>query len=130
MSLRRLARIALHLSLVLALLLPGLVAPARAVTATFDDAPAAMTMEHPHGQSSHGQPCDMADEPSAPAGDEDAGGCCSTAHCDLAVCLGVACLPALPHLAARIPLAESPAPWREHFHRAPATDTPLRPPIA
>ena len=138
-------RVALHLLLALCLVVPGIAAPAQgvadalqAVAAAQADAMDGSTTADPMPASvdtpdmaAHDMPCGdmhMADASSQPA--STSGDCCSPHACDLSACLGTGCLPELPRLAASVPPAATPIPWRQPRLPAGVIDTPLRPPIA
>lgn len=126
MSFRSLSRLALHWLLIITMIVTTLVAPAQAAdealreAATAPTAPTAATMpDMPCGDemdmaASHEMPCD----------------CCTPASCDLSACLGTACLPELPRVAAAIPLHAIHAMWNAPARPTRLIDTPLRPPIA
>lgn len=113
-------RIALHLLLAAGLVLPGIAAPAQAMTQELAAAGAGGTMAH--------SPCDGMQMPSSgkaptqlPAGAQHG--------CDLSACLGAACLPTLPHVPAFIPEADMLITWDQPMPPSRQVDTPLRPPI-
>jgi hypothetical protein len=120
MSLRRFLGITLHLLLAVGLVLPGIAASAQrasqAVAMVSGDA----------GAMSHAS-CDGMSMPGTSPMKTPAG---SPHGCDLAACLGASCLPALPHLAAFVPAAESPIIADQPVPPSQLPDTPLRPPIA
>jgi hypothetical protein len=125
MSPRQLTRIALHLLLAVSLVIPGIVAPAQAIADGVQAAAAASLM---HPTIMEEMPCgDMG----MPASTEDSApsDCCTPHTCDLSACLGTACLPELPHLAANVPPAATPLPWQQSSLPPGVIDTPLRPPI-
>ena len=104
MSLRPLARLALHWLVVISMITTTLVAPVQAATDTLQSAAAAqmaaamadMPCDDMDGTATaHKMPCD----------------CCTPASCDLSACLGTACLPELPRLVTGIPAATIPVPW-------------------
>lgn len=126
MSLRPLARIALHLIVVFAMILGGAVAPAVAATAALESIPASVEA------APDAMPCDsmstmqMGDK--APAHQPQ--GPCVTHHCDLSACLGVACLVELPVVSRSLPPVDL---WIANGNLtipAGVVDTPLRPPNA
>lgn len=99
-----------------------LVVPAQAATDTLQAAAASRMAQAmadmPCGDmgtqaSTHDMPCD----------------CCTPASCDLAACLGIACLPEWPRQIAGIPASAIPVPWKVPAPPARLIDTPLRPPI-
>jgi uncharacterized protein involved in copper resistance len=138
-------RVALHLLLALCLVVPGIAAPAQAVADELHAAAAAQmadamgdSMEMASmdmtgmDMSAQEMPCGdmhMVDAPSNPAS-KKSGDCCAPHSCDLSACLGTGCLPELPRLAASVPPAATPIPWRQPRLPAGVIDTPLRPPIA
>ena len=143
-------RVALHLLLALCLVVPGIAAPAQGITDALQAATAAavqgaesmtgsmaasMDMASmdmpPMDMAEQGMPCgdmDMPGPTSKP--DSRSGDCCAPHSCDLSACLGTGCLPELPRLAASVPPAATPIPWRQPRLPAGVIDTPLRPPIA
>ena len=125
MTPRPFAHIALQLLLAVFLVIPGIAAPAQAIADEFEAAAAASMAVAMAGQQ---MPCD---EKGTPTSADDAAPCdCCTAHaCDLSACLGTACLPDLPRLAANVPPATKPGPWRQQPLPLGVIDTPLRPPI-
>lgn len=128
MSPRRLARFALHLLLMVSLVIPGIVAPAQAIADEFQAAAKAALVAD--AMAAQQTPCDGMDMPLY-AEDSAPCDCCAAPHaCDLSACLGIACLPELPHLAADVPPAATPLPWQQPSLPPGMIDTPLRPPIA
>jgi hypothetical protein len=135
-------RVALHLLLALCLVIPGIAAPAQAVSDELHAAAAAQMADEMSDSmdmgmaamdmSAQGMPCGdmhMADAPSKQA-PEKSGDCCAPHTCDLSACLGTGCLPELPRLAPSVPPAATPIPWRQPRLPAGVIETPLRPPIA
>ena len=125
MSLRRSTRMAFHLLLAAALVIPGIVAPAQAITEGFQ---AATAPSDANDMTMANMPCDDADMPvatdtSAPCD------CCGPHACDFSACLGTACLPELPRITAMVPPAAAPLPWQPPALALAVIDTPLRPPI-
>ena len=124
MPLRQSARFVLHLLLVVALAVPGGIAPAQAVADLLPEHAAASVGDMPFGEL----PCDQM---GASAGDAAPEGDCRTPHdCDFSACLGTSCLPELPRMVAGVPAGASVVPWRQPELPAGVIDTPLRPPIA
>jgi hypothetical protein len=120
MTLRRFSGIALHLLLAVGLVLPGIAAPAQAARRALTLASA-----EPGVISSHSA-CDgmsMPGEASTTMPPDARHGC------DLAACLGAGCLPAVPHVTAFVPEAESPITSDQPVPPSRMPDTPLRPPI-
>lgn len=115
---RTLARITLHLLLVLLLALPAVAAPAQGVQAALQAATAATT---------EAMPCD---DMGTPAPDSPPCDCCTPLHCDFSACLGVACLPEVQRVVAYIPPARAPSAWRPVVAASRPFETPFRPPIA
>ena len=110
--------ITLHLLLAVGLVLPGIAAPAQRVSeaaALASGTTQAMTHSACDGTAMLGK------APMKTPG--------STQGCDLAACLGAGCLPALPHLAAFVPDAESPLVVDQPVLPSQQPDTLLRPPI-
>ena len=123
MGIHRLLRAALHLLLIAGLVLPGIAAPAQTVT----QALAAVASD---GKAAVHSPCDGMQMPSTP--DKARGQVPSGAQhgCDLSACLGAGCLPALPHVAAFVPEADSLIAWDQPVRPTRFLESPLRPPIA
>jgi hypothetical protein len=121
---RKARRIALHLLLALALVLPGIAAPAQAI-ASLQAVAAAATTPHATGD---GMPC--GDMPTPAAHHHSMPDGCVTHDCSLAACIGTACLPELPRLVAQVAVAATPTPWRQPMHPRRLIDPILRPPIA
>lgn len=119
---RKLARLALHWLVVISLVTAGLVAPAQAATHALEAAAAAQM-----AQAMAGMPCDDMGA-TVPATGEPCE-CCTPASCDLSLCLGTACLPALPRLAASVPSGSIDLRWKAPVVPWPVMETPLRPPI-
>jgi hypothetical protein len=123
MSMRHLARLALHWLLVISMITTTLVVPAQAATDTLQSAAAARMAaamadmpcdDMGATKIAHKMPCD----------------CCTPASCDLSACMGTACLPELPRLAMGIPATTIQVPWDAPAPPSRLIDTPLRPPIA
>ena len=123
-----LLRLALHWLVIIAMIATTTVAPAQGAAQVLHAAEAAQMAaamaDMPCGKemgaamasqdASHKMPCD----------------CCTPASCDLSACLGTACLPMLPRIAAAIPLDVVHAQWNAPAPPSRVLDTPLRPPIA
>ena len=125
MTARDLSRIALGLTLALALVLPGIAAASQSVRVAFATVPSATR------SAAHGMPCDGMAMPAptkAPAGKPS--GNCGARGCDLAACLGAGCLPATPHIAASIPATGLVPNWEQPLRPSRLAETLLRPPIA
>ena len=120
---RKPRRIALHLLLALALVLPGIAAPAQAIASLQAVAAASVTTH----ATSDGMPCGDMPTPASSHGQPDG---CLTHDCSLAACIGTACLPELPRLVAQVAVAATPTPWRQPMHPRRLIDPILRPPIA
>lgn len=120
---RSLLRLAVHWLVILTMIATAAMVPAQAATGALQAAEAARmagaTADMPCGgemdapAAQHEMPCD----------------CCAPASCDLSACLGTACLPALPRVAATIPLAVVHVRWNAPAPPSRVLDTPLRPPI-
>lgn len=122
---RHLTRIALHLLLAVALVVPGIAAPVQAIAEGLHTIDAALAK---NAMAMGDAPCDEADMPgAAPSEPCD---CCNPQACDFSACLGVACLPQLPRVAAQVPPAAAPLLWQQPVLPPGVADTPLRPPIA
>ena len=123
MSLTPVARRALHLFLVAALILPGSVWPARAAMSALDAAKAVVDT---------GMPChDTMPAPSKPHGGQPCeDGCCPQPTCDLSACMATGVLPQLASLSPALPPAPLVFSWRANPPPSRLLDTPLRPPIA
>ena len=117
-------RIALHLLLALALVLPGVAAPAQAI-ASLQAVAAASVATHATGD---GMPC--GDMPAPATDNQGLPDGCATHACSLAACIGTACLPELPRLVAEVAVASTPSLWRQPAHPHRLIDPILRPPIA
>jgi len=119
------ARAVLHVFLAIALVLPGIAAPALAAT----EALAALGV--PEKAVVARPPCDGMTMPahSGPERELPAAPCAGHG-CDLSACLGAGCIPTLPHIATLIPQADSPMVWELPLLPSRLTETPLRPPIA
>jgi len=119
MSLRKLCRPAVHLLVIAAMVLAGVVAPVAAA----HEALASISSAH----AATDMPCaDMAGMQPAAATDP-----CAKAHCSLAVCLGAAaCLPGIVRVTASVPATDRISAPDSPFVATGAIDTPLRPPIA
>ncbi|GAB3344867.1 hypothetical protein [Lysobacter tyrosinilyticus] len=121
---RALLRLATHWLVIIAMIATTTMVPAQAASEALQIAAAARmaaTMaDMPCGDdmnasaAKHERPCD----------------CCTVVSCDLSACLGTACLPTLPRLAAAIPLDVVHAQWNAPAPPSRVLDTPLRPPIA
>lgn len=118
MLLRKLCRPALHLLVIAAMMLAGVVAPVAAAREALASVPA--------GHAARDMPCaDMAGMKPAAATDP-----CAKAHCSLAVCLGAAaCLPEILRVTASVPAIDCFSAPDSPFVATDAIDTPLRPPI-
>ena len=127
MSPRLLPRIALHLLLAVSLVIPGVVSQAQTIAYELQAAAATATMAD--AIASDQMPCDDMDM-LAPADGAEPDDCCTPQSCDLSACLGTACLPQLPRIAAAPPLGAAPPSWLQSIHPIGVSDTPLRPPIA
>ncbi|WP_460728934.1 hypothetical protein [Lysobacter rhizosphaerae] len=123
MSMRHLARLALHWLLVISMITTALVVPAQAATDTLQSAAAARM-----AAAMADMPCD--DMGAAKAAHKMPCDCCTPASCDLSACMGTACLPELPRLVMGIPAAAIQVPWDAPAPPSRLIDTPLRPPIA
>ena len=123
MTLPFVARRALHLLLVAALILPGSVWPARAAVSILDAAAAAVASE---------MPChDAMPAPSKPHNGEPCeDGCCPQPTCDISACVGTGLLPQFASLPAAMPPVPLTFSWRATPPPSRLIDTPLRPPIA
>jgi hypothetical protein len=119
MSLRKPCHPAVHLLVIAALVLAGVVAPVAAA----HEALASVSSAH----AATDMPCgDMAGMKPATATDP-----CAKAHCSLAVCLGAAaCLPEVLRVTACVPATDRLGAPDAPFVATGAIDTPLRPPIA
>jgi len=124
MSPHRPARIALKLLLAVMLVVTGVVAPVQAIADAFASMPAPASTQAATAQK---MPCESMDR-------SEQGGppcpCCAQHSCDLSNCLGTACLPELPRMAAARPLTTAPIAWRQSHVPVGVADAPLRPPIA
>ena len=124
--LSRIARLTLHCLLMIAMATATVAVPAEAARDLFEaaaaakmadtmsDMPCADVMAKSVGKASHKAPCD----------------CCNPVTCDLAACLGTACLPELPRVVAAIPVTTPLVPWQAPASPSRVIDRPLRPPIA
>ena len=118
----RLARIVLHALLIVAAATTAVVVPAQdegnVLRAVAESGMAASMAGMPCGDeppaATHEMPCD----------------CCDPVTCDLSACLGTACLPELPRVAAGVATATSTARRQTPAPPSHQPDTPLRPPIA
>lgn len=125
MSLRKISRIVVHVTVVLAMVLASAAAPALAATSALESLPPAVPAPMTD------MPCDdmagmsMPSEAPAPAGDP-----CVTHHCDLSACLGIACLAELPEVLGVVSLDTQYAPTGNTVIPPGVADTPLRPPNA
>jgi hypothetical protein len=119
MSLRKACRPAIHLLIIAAMVLVGVVAPVAAA----HEALAGVSSGH----AATDMPCaDMAGMKPAAAADP-----CAKAHCSLAVCLGAAaCLPEVLRVTASVPATDRLSAPDAPFVATGASDAPLRPPIA
>jgi len=119
MLLRKLCRPAVHLLVIAAMVLAGVVAPVAAA----HEALASVSSRH----AATDMPCaDMGRVKPAAATDP-----CTKAHCSLAVCLGAAaCLPGILRVTASVPATDAFSAPDAPFVATGAIDTPLRPPIA
>lgn len=121
---RSLLRLALHWLVIISMVATTMVLPAQTATDALQAAEAsrmaAAMADMPCGDDmdasamKHEMPCD----------------CCTPASCDLSACLGTACLPTLPRIAAAIPPGLVHAQWNAPAPPSAVLDTPLRPPIA
>lgn len=123
MSLRRLARLALHWLVIASVVATTLAAPVQAATDTLQSAAAAQM-----AAAMADMPCDDMDTTAAEH--EMPCDCCTPASCDLSACLGTACLSELPRLIADIPPAAIRMSWNAPALPSRLIDTPLRPPNA
>lgn len=123
MAFRSISRAALHWLVIIMMIATTLVAPMQATGEVLQEAATARTAaamaDMPCGDemgmaATHEMPCD----------------CCTPASCDLSACLGTACLPELPRVAAAIPFHAFHATWNAPVRPTRLIDTPLRPPIA
>lgn len=73
-------------------------------------------------------PCDTAGHATAERGMSC--DCCTPSSCDLAACMGTACLLELPRLVAAVRYAEVDPPQDTAAPPTRPLDTPLRPPVA
>lgn len=119
MSRHPLARLAIHLLLIVSLALPGIAAPAQAVADALSDLRTSETA----------MPCDGMQAPSEhqPAAPCD---CCEHGKCDISACLGTGCLFALPRVVALIPTVAASLPWQHPAPDSRTIEPPQRPPIA
>jgi len=127
-NLRPFRRAALHFLLAAGLVLPGIAAPAQAVAEVVGQATAASAKDR---SVAHHDPCDGMEMP-APGTKHPPlpEGGCAQHGCDLAACLGSACLPELPRIAAFVPPASAPLWLEQPLPPSRVVETPLRPPIA
>lgn len=123
---RPLTRIAMHLFLVVALVIPGIAAPVQSVAEGLQAIAAASKADAPV-MAMGDMPCDDADMPAAKSKPCD---CCTPQACDFSACLGTACLPELPRVTAMVPPAEVLLPWQGPAYVPGVIENPLRPPIA
>ena len=122
---RSLSRIAMHLLLVVALVIPGIAAPVQAVADGLEAIAAASKADAPV-MTMGDMPCDdagMLPPKSKPCD------CCTPQACDFSACLGTAFLPELSRVAAVIPPAGVLLPWQAPAYAPGVIETPLRPPI-
>lgn len=113
-----LARIALHLALVVCLVVPGTVAAAQGIV----DAVAAIAVD-----DAAQPPCD---DMAMPGDENDAPcDCCTPDGCTLAACIGTALPAPVLRLVAAQPIASAPIAWHARDLPPGVIDTPLRPPI-
>jgi hypothetical protein len=123
MPLHLLARFAFHWLVIISMVTTTLMAPGQAANAALHEAAAAQM-----AAAMADMPCGDMDAPAAvhkmPCD------CCTPAACDLSACLGTACLPELPRIAAAVPLHVIHAQWNAPVQPSRVIDTPLRPPIA
>lgn len=111
--------LALHWLLIAALLVSAALVPAQIARAAM------------HGDShppvaTEGMPCH---EQAPPAQPDPCDGC-SPATCDLAACLGTACLPAMARVMPLHTAVASAIPWHSSDVAIDLRERPLRPPIA
>ena len=124
MSPRPLLRIVVRLLMVVSLVGSGIVAPAQEIEESLQQA-----AEMADAAAAADMPCGGMDMPSS-AVDTAPCDCCPAQGCDLSACLGTACLPDLPRIAASASPAAMSVPWQQPVVPAGFNDTPLRPPIA
>lgn len=127
-NLRPFRRAALYFLLAVSLVLPGIAAPAQAVAEAVAPATAASAKDE---SVTHHDPCDGMGMPASDAKHPPLPeGGCAQHGCDLAACLGSACLPELPRIAAFVPPASAPLVLEQPLPPSRVVETPLRPPIA
>ncbi len=113
-----------NLMLAVALVLPGVAAPAQAA---MNELPA---VGNHAAVTRHALPCDamgMASQPMAPASHPDGR---PVHHCDLYTCIGAACLPVVPSLVAAVAPVAAPSSGPDVLALSTVVDLKLRPPIA
>lgn len=119
---RRLARVALHVWLMITLIMATVGVPVQAATGALQVIAAAemaaAMKDMPCGEEApakaHDMPCN----------------CCDPVSCDLSACIGAACLPELTRRVAAIPAMCLSVPWEMPSRPSRVMETPLRPPIA
>lgn len=116
-------RLVLHWTVIITMIATTLVAPVQAADEALQEAATAQM-----AAAMADMPCD--EEMDADTSHEIPCDCCTPASCDLSACLGTACLPELPRIAAIIPLDTVHIPWNAPARPTRLIDTPLRPPIA